>query len=441
MELNEVERERVRKLATLRAAGIDPYPPRTEFAAERRMAADAAQAALAHAQTPEAPPTTAAIMGRIVGKRVMGKAAFVHVEDGSGRIQLFARVGEDSLTKDSFDILKDLDLGDFVEARGELMLTKTGEPSLKINDWRLLSKAISQLPFAKEEKQPDGSVVRYSAMSDPETRYRQRYADLAVNPEVREIFRTRARIIKAMREFLDHGYTHVEQSLVFCDSAKEAAKDAHAIVVLTEWDEFRHYDYAALFKDMEKPAFLFDGRNRLLLQQRALSKITFPGVWTNTCCSHQLHGQTPEEFDSPSDVAAGRAPGSAAAAVRKLEHELGIRVGTIPPSAFRFVTRLHYCAPDASSPGAWGEHEVDYVLLARAPAGGLGLAPNAEEVADTRWVDEAELKAMMAPSSGLAWSPWFRIIAERWLPAWWRDLDEVLEKGAHVDAATVHRVM
>jgi len=188
-------------------------------------------------------------------------------------------------------------------------------------------------------------------------------------------------------------------------------------------------------------AFLFDGRNRLLLQQRALCKITFPGVWTNTCCSHQLHGQTPEEFDSPSDVAAGRAPGSAAAAVRQLEHELGIRVGTIPPSAFRFVTRLHYCAPDASSPGAWGEHEVDYVLLARAPAGGLGLAPNAEEVADTRWVDEAELKAMMAPSSGLAWSPWFRIIAERWLPAWWRDLDEVLEKGAHVDAATVHRVM
>jgi lysyl-tRNA synthetase class 2 len=215
MELNEVERERVRKIAALRAAGIDPYPPRTEFAAERRMAADAVQAAQAHAQTPEAPAVACAVMGRIVGKRIMGKAAFVHVEDGSGRIQLFARVGDDSLTKESFEILKDLDLGDFVEARGELMLTKTGDPSLKVAAWRLLSKAVAQLPIAKEEKLPDGSVVRYSAMSDPETRYRQRYADLAVNPEVREIFRTRARIIKAMREFLDdHDFLEVETPIL-----------------------------------------------------------------------------------------------------------------------------------------------------------------------------------------------------------------------------------
>lgn len=187
--------------------------------------------------------------------------------------------------------------------------------------------------------------------------------------------------------------------------------------------------------------FLFDDRDRLLLQRRADAKITFPGVWTNTCCSHQLHGQAPDEVDSPSDVAAGRAPGSAAAAVRKLEHELGIKVGTIPPSAFRFVTRLHYCAPDESSPGSWGEHEVDYVLIARAPAAGLGLNPNREEVSDTRWVDPAELRAMMAPASGLSWSPWFRIIAERWLPTWWGDLDGVLSEGKHVDAATVHRVM
>jgi len=222
MELTEVERERLAKLESLRAAGIDPYPPRAQFIADRVLATDAVKLALATqdaAHDDQSPITNhqspIAVMGRIVAKRVMGKASFVGVEDGSGRIQFFARVGDDSLSKESFDRFKDLDLGDFIEARGEPMVTKTGEPSLRVTAWNLLSKSLSPLPIAKEEKQPDGTVTRYSAFTNPELRYRQRYADLAVNPEVREIFILRAKIIKAIREFLDdEGFLEVETPIL-----------------------------------------------------------------------------------------------------------------------------------------------------------------------------------------------------------------------------------
>jgi len=206
MNFTEVERERLSKLEALRTQGIDPYPPRAQFIASRVMAADAVQRAFVapHAEPPPSEPAPAvAVMGRIVARRVMGKAAFLGVEDGSGRIQFFARVGDDSITRESFERLKELDLGDFIEALGVPMVTKTGEPSLRVTAWNLLAKSISPLPLAKEEKQPDGTVTRYSAFNDPDLRYRQRYADLAVNPEVRDIFITRAKIIKTLREFLD----------------------------------------------------------------------------------------------------------------------------------------------------------------------------------------------------------------------------------------------
>jgi lysyl-tRNA synthetase class 2 len=227
MELTEVERERLAKLESLRQAGIDPYPPRAQFIADRVMAADAVRLALAtndsslathagsHITSDDSPipnrQSPIAVMGRIVAKRVMGKASFVGVEDGSGRIQFFARVGDDSLGKESFDRFKDLDLGDFIEARGAPMVTKTGEPSLRVTAWNLLAKSLSPLPIAKEEKQPDGTVMRHSAFTNPELRFRQRYTDLAVNPDVREVFILRARVIKAIREFLDgEGFLEVE---------------------------------------------------------------------------------------------------------------------------------------------------------------------------------------------------------------------------------------
>jgi isopentenyl-diphosphate delta-isomerase len=153
-------------------------------------------------------------------------------------------------------------------------------------------------------------------------------------------------------------------------------------------------------------------------------------------------GQAPEEVDSDEDIAAGRAPGAEAAARRKLRHELGIDPVQVPP--LRFLTRLHYCAADSDTHGPaspWGEHEVDYILLGRVPHGAeLALAPNPEEVGAVRYVTRQELAAMMDPGSGLRWSPWFRIIAAHFLPAWWDDLDAVLADGKHADAARVHRI-
>eukprot|EP00200_Dunaliella_tertiolecta_P001513 CAMPEP_0202348268 /NCGR_PEP_ID=MMETSP1126-20121109/6273_1 /ASSEMBLY_ACC=CAM_ASM_000457 /TAXON_ID=3047 /ORGANISM="Dunaliella tertiolecta, Strain CCMP1320" /LENGTH=244 /DNA_ID=CAMNT_0048939935 /DNA_START=147 /DNA_END=881 /DNA_ORIENTATION=+ len=186
--------------------------------------------------------------------------------------------------------------------------------------------------------------------------------------------------------------------------------------------------------------FLFDESNRLLIQQRAKDKITFPSVWTNTCCSHPLFGQQPEEVDKPEQVADATVPGIKHAAVRKLQHELGIPPQQLPLSSFRFLTRLHYCAADTHTWGPqaeWGEHEVDYVLFIRAP---VTLAPNPEEVDGVRYVTPKELQEMMHPSSGLLWSPWFRIIAEKWLQTWWADLEGVL-KGGHQDLGTVHHIL
>ena len=133
--------------------------------------------------------------------RTMGKLTFAHIEDGDGKIQLFLRaneVGSEALALFN----KEFDLGDFIQAEGDLFRTKTGEVTLKVHSYRLLAKAVTPLPAAKDEE-IDGKVVRHTSLSDPEMRYRQRYADLAINPHVRQIFRTRAAIIRALREFLD----------------------------------------------------------------------------------------------------------------------------------------------------------------------------------------------------------------------------------------------
>lgn len=188
--------------------------------------------------------------------------------------------------------------------------------------------------------------------------------------------------------------------------------------------------------------FLFDSDGKLLLQQRAASKITFPNVWTNTCCSHPLHGYNPTEVDGPEHVQDGSVPGAKRAAIRKLNHELGIDTDTLGIQDFKFLTRLHYCARDDVTWGPeseWGEHEMDYILLCRA--NNVGLKPNPEEVQATKYVTLEELEDMMLPDNGLLWSPWFRIIAERFLPGWWKDLESALTTDAHVDTQTIHNIV
>jgi lysyl-tRNA synthetase class 2 len=143
----------------------------------------------------------------------MGKVTFAHVEDGSGRIQFFFRAND--IGEEQLDFFKDhFDLGDFIQARGKIFRTRTGEISLWVSEFRMLAKAITPLPAAKDQV-VDGEVVSHATLSDPETRYRQRYADLAVNPDVREVFRLRSKTIRAMQNFLDSkGFMEVETPIL-----------------------------------------------------------------------------------------------------------------------------------------------------------------------------------------------------------------------------------
>lgn len=156
-------------------------------------------------------------------------------------------------------------------------------------------------------------------------------------------------------------------------------------------------------------AFVFrpsDGK--LLLQQRATEKITFPDMWTNTCCSHPL-----DDFAEERDMQAQR--GVRVAASRKLEHELGIPQSQTPVDDFVYLTKIHYLAP---SDGVWGEHEVDYILFLTAD---VDVTPNVNEIRDFKYVDKAELQAMFDESTN-SFTPWFKLIARDFLFGWWDEL-------------------
>ncbi|MFO7679492.1 MAG: lysine--tRNA ligase [Chloroflexota bacterium] len=202
-----LEMQRLEKLDRIREAGIDPYPLRI------KRSHTTAQALTAFEAAAEAEEIFVTVCGRVVSMRDMGKTVFTHVEDGFGRIQLFVRLEE--LGEESHQIFRKLlDLGDFIQATGVVFRTRAGEISVKIKEWTLLSKAVSPLPVVKEQE-VDGEVVRYSAFADVEERYRQRYADLAVNPEVRDTFVARAQIIKSLRRFLDeHDFLEVETPIL-----------------------------------------------------------------------------------------------------------------------------------------------------------------------------------------------------------------------------------
>ncbi len=207
---SELERTRLEKMEQLRQNGIEPYPTRSYKNSNNADAIKAFEACEA-AGEPEGLKLTLA--GRLRAIRNMGKLSFAHIEDRSGKIQLFMRINE--LGQEKLDqFVRFFDLGDFIEATGTMVRTKRGEVTLQVEDFRMLSKALYQLPAAKDEV-VDGEVIRHAALTDPETRYRQRYVDLAVNPEVRDIFRVRTETLKALRDFLDErGFQEVETPIL-----------------------------------------------------------------------------------------------------------------------------------------------------------------------------------------------------------------------------------
>ncbi len=208
-EFTDQERQRLTKLERIRERGINPYPHRVE----RTHTAMEAIAAFEAAEAAGREGDRVTVVGRLRAMRVMGKSAFAHIEDGFGRIQLFVR--RDDVGEETYDFfIKDFDLGDFVEAKGQLFRTRTGEITVRVTGLRMLAKAISPLPVIKEQL-VDGELVRYSAFSDVEERFRQRYADLASNPDVRQLFWIRARAVSAVRRFLDErGFIEVETPIL-----------------------------------------------------------------------------------------------------------------------------------------------------------------------------------------------------------------------------------
>jgi len=202
-ELSAHERQRRQKLERIRQAGIDPYPPRCRRTHTTRQATEAFEAGELSEDT------AVSIVGRLASIRVMGRSAFAHLEDGEGRLQIYLR--QDEVGEDAYALFKQaLDLGDFIGATGTVFRTRTGEITLRTREYQILAKAVRPLPVVKEK---DGVV--FDAFSDKEARYRQRYVDLSVNPQVREVFWKRAQIIQALREFLDsRGFLEVETPIL-----------------------------------------------------------------------------------------------------------------------------------------------------------------------------------------------------------------------------------
>jgi len=209
-EYSNLEKIRLDKLERLRKADIEPYPTRAERTHTNQ---ESIQIFEENEGKPGSLPVEVTLTGRLRSIRTMGKITFAHIEDGSGKIQLFLRADDVGLT--SLELFNhDFDLGDFIQASGELFRTRTGEITLRVKTFRLLSKAITPLPAAKDEV-VDGQVVRHATLTDPEMRYRQRYADLAINPQVRDIFRKRAAIVKSLRYYLDErGFLEVETPIL-----------------------------------------------------------------------------------------------------------------------------------------------------------------------------------------------------------------------------------
>ncbi|XP_072508166.1 isopentenyl-diphosphate Delta-isomerase 1 isoform X1 [Notamacropus eugenii] len=171
--------------------------------------------------------------------------------------------------------------------------------------------------------------------------------------------------------------------------------------------------------------FLFNSENKLLLQQRSDAKITFPGCFTNTCCSHPL--------SNPVELEENNAIGVRRAAQRRLKAELGIPMEQVPPEDICYLTRIHY---KAQSDGIWGEHEIDYILFVRK---NVTLDPDPNEIKSYCYVTKKELEELLekAANGEIKITPWFKIIAETFLFKWWDNLNHL---NRFVEHEKIHRM-
>ncbi|WP_339044741.1 lysine--tRNA ligase [Cardinium endosymbiont of Tipula unca] len=212
-QLSEQEIIRTQKKATLEEMGISPYP-----ASLSPINAKAATILQNYKEADKEDYSHVVLAGRIMGRRIMGAASFVELQDATGRIQLYIQrdaisPGED---KSDYNVLfkKLLDIGDIIEVKGFVFTTQVGAIAVHVTHLRLLTKALTPLPVVKEAVTAEGTKT-YDAFTDPEQRYRQRYVDLIVNPDVRKVFEQRAKLINTIKAFLNsQGYLEVETPIL-----------------------------------------------------------------------------------------------------------------------------------------------------------------------------------------------------------------------------------
>jgi len=185
-EINELIEQRIKKLEELRRLGIEPFGG--PFYAENHASDLLNNFGSASKETLAANPVSCSLAGRIVSMRYFGKAAFAHVQDATGKIQVYFKK---DVLGEKHDLVQRLDIGDIIGVKGQLFRTKTNELTVEVKDFVFLTKSLRPLP------------EKWHGLRDIETRYRQRYVDLIVNPEVQQIFAKRSAIIKAIRDFLE----------------------------------------------------------------------------------------------------------------------------------------------------------------------------------------------------------------------------------------------
>jgi lysyl-tRNA synthetase class 2 len=235
--LDELMAQRIAKLDQLREAGLDPYPPRasrTHTAAEVTAIVEAMPADVS-----ELPGRAVEVAGRVVARRDMGRATFLDLRDGSGRIQVLFR--KDTVAR--YDDLQLVDLGDFVGVNGVPMRTRTGQPTVAAASWTMLAKALRAPP------------EKFHGLADPELRQRRRYLDLMANEETRQVFATRSRIVSAIRRFLDdRGFLEVETPVL-----QEAAGGAAARPFSTHYNALDEDRYLRISLELYLKRLLVGG--------------------------------------------------------------------------------------------------------------------------------------------------------------------------------------
>ncbi|MEX0681302.1 MAG: lysine--tRNA ligase [Balneolales bacterium] len=210
LSLTEQARFRREKLEEIRKMGIDPYPH--DFETDHHAKELREHPELMDGEEPERKRVRVA--GRIMTRRIMGKASFFNLQDHSGAIQVYIR--RDDVGVETYNTLfkKLIDLGDIVGVSGFMFKTQTGETTIHAESFILLSKTLQPIPVSKEVEE-DGKKITYDAFADRELRYRQRYLDLIVNPEVREVFIQRTKMVQALRNYMQNmGYLEVETPIL-----------------------------------------------------------------------------------------------------------------------------------------------------------------------------------------------------------------------------------